>query len=46
MQHLLSIKPGAQFHDFDKHLGSRQGKDFKEYVSKFINILIWRLKQE
>ncbi|VDI67471.1 Hypothetical predicted protein [Mytilus galloprovincialis] len=32
MQHLLSIKPGAQFHDFDKHLGSRQGKDFKEYL--------------
>ncbi|CAC5357348.1 unnamed protein product [Mytilus coruscus] len=45
MHHLLSINPGAQFHDFDKHLGSRQGKDFKEYVSKFIYILICKLKR-
>ena len=44
MHHLLSIYPGAQFHEFDKHLGSRQGKDFKEYVSKFIYILICKLE--
>ena len=33
MKHLMSIYSGAQFVNFDKHLGSSQGKDFKEYVS-------------
>ncbi|XP_052075508.1 uncharacterized protein LOC127712964 [Mytilus californianus] len=32
MLHLLYMVPGCQFIAFNKHLGSRQGKDFKQYL--------------